>query len=112
LIGQLRDVSDTIMAVDVVFHKSVIDSCIIPDGGAVRRSNDDSPAAFKQQIVELASAWITSDIGIAFSTSWTACADPYFGTEHFLLFIFYTIVHFYTIIGLQFLSEGAQKSLL
>jgi hypothetical protein len=112
LIGQLRDVSDTILAVDVLFHKSVIDSCIIPDGGAVRRSNDDSPAAFKQQIVELASDWITSDIGITFSTSWTACADPYFGTEHFLLSIFYTIAHFYTMIDLHFLCDGAKKRLL
>jgi hypothetical protein len=72
-------VSDTILAVDVLFHKSVIDSCI-----TVRRSSENSAAAFKQQIVELASAWITSDIGIEFSTSWTVCADPYFGTEHFL----------------------------
>ena len=77
--------SETVLAVDVLFHKSVIDSCMAsPDGEVVNRSNDDSTAAFKQQIVELASAWITSDIGIAFNSSWTACADPYFGTEQFL----------------------------
>lgn len=84
MIGQLRDVSDTVLAVDVLFHKDIIDSCItLIDRGNVRRSNDDATAIFKQQIVELASAWITTDIGIGFNRSWTACTDPYFGTKHF-----------------------------
>lgn len=72
VIGQLRDVDDATVAVDVILNKSVIDSCL--------SSKDDCrTSTFKQQIIDLASDWIGTDTGVVFRRLWTPCADNYSG---------------------------------
>ena len=73
VIGQLRNVDDATVAVDVIVNKSVIESCL--------SSKDYSRTSlFKQQIIELASNWIETDTGVVFRRLWTPCADHYSGT--------------------------------
>jgi hypothetical protein len=73
VIGQLRNVDDATVAVDVILNNSVIDSCL--------SSKDDCrTSTFKQQIIELASDWIETDTGVVFRRLWTPCADNYSGT--------------------------------
>ena len=73
VIGQLRNVDDATVAVDVILNKSVIESCLI-------LTSMDTASTFKYQIIELASNWIEIDTGVVFSRLWTPCADHYSGT--------------------------------
>lgn len=73
VIGQLRNVDDATVAVDVILNKSVIESCL-------NSKSEDIASTFKHQIIELASNWIEADTGVVFSRLWTPCADHYSGT--------------------------------
>lgn len=71
IIGQLRDVDSTTLAVDALFSKVVIECCT--------EAGKHDGSIFKRQVVELALEWITQDTGVVFSKSWTLCADKYSG---------------------------------
>lgn len=71
IIGQLRDVDSTTLAVDALFSKVVIDCCT--------ESSKHDGDVFKRQVVKLAFEWITQDTAVVFSKSWTLCADKYSG---------------------------------
>lgn len=73
VIGQLRNVDDATLAVDVILNKSVIEKCIIS-------TSEVTESTFKHQIIELASNWIEIDTGVVFSRLWTPFADHYSGT--------------------------------
>lgn len=70
LIGPLRDTEDgdgaPALAVDVLFHPSVIQKCI-------------TRVKFKKQVVDLAMTWVVNETGVSFMTNWQSLQTSYMG---------------------------------
>ena len=86
VLGPLRDVDATTLAVDAVFNPGVIEGCVKCEDDSNNKggwkdsvNGGRAMGVFKQQIIDLASDWVARDLGVSFSKSWSPMKDNYSG---------------------------------